>query len=770
MAQRPVLRFICLVLLLALTASGALAWRWFDREILAELPDDLSSLRTFRPPTACEVLAADGSHLDRFAAERRIWVDIDRLPDHVWRAFVAAEDRRFLEHRGVDPRGIARAFLHNLRSTGGRQGGSTITQQVVKNLLVGSERTYRRKLREAVLALRLEQTLSKREILQIYLNIVPLGSGNYGVEAASLDYFGRPASRIDRGEAALIAGLVPSPSRFSPRRNPASAKVRRDLVLRRLAADGHLDEAALAAELSRPLERPPARSREPGKPGAAFVTRVRRQLRDVLGARRLERQGLKVFTSMDPAAQAEAEAAVREAVAAVEQRQGRRVILGRIDPGPTDVQPFDAALLSTDGSAMEGPPGVGDCLQARVPEDAATDSLIAGGVTFRLDPEEQTVLVHRGDGKPPAAFDAIARPRDIVAVCLVADDVVVLDPQPHAEGAAVVVENATGRIKALVGGFADVLEGFVRATQSRRQAGSAFKPFVYAAALAHGRRQTDVVMDGPVALRAGGGRMWRPQNYDGEHVGRISLRRALAKSINTVAVRLFVEVGQERVRRVAGDAGISSPLGRDPTLALGSAEVSPLELAMAYSTFARAGLAMEPSFIDRVERLDGVVLARSGQSVSRDGVLGALPGGPGKQALQPAVAYELYDMLREVVASGTARRALLPGRDRAGKTGTTNEYVDAWFAGMTPTHTVVVWIGTDGTQSLGQDETGGRAALPAWQRIMATLESDADAALPVPDEAILIRTPAGGWVGAPRGVGALTDAKPSRHEPLPDWR
>jgi len=334
-----------------------------------------------------------------------------------------------------------------------------------------------------------------------------------------------------------------------------------------------------------------------------------------------------------------------------------------------------------------------------------------------------------------------------------------LDPRPWAEGATVVVHNATGRVRALVGGYQDALEGFVRATQSRRQPGSSFKPFVYATALKTGKSQLDQVYDGPISLPGGNNRMWSPRNFDNKYFGNLPMRTALAKSLNTVAVRFTYELGPRRVAETARSLGVRTPLRTDMSISLGSSEVSPMDLAMAYATIARMGAPTDPVLIDSIRDQSGKLIGVAGGEVVIDGeVIGRLPGGPEPRALPAGVAYELADMMREVVRAGTARRAFREDVDRAGKTGTTNDYVDAWFVGFDPGHTVAVWVGSDGTESVGNRETGGTTALPAWIRIMDGLEASGPPRFPVPDEAVLVQI-GGAWYGFPRG------RVPSRHLP-----
>lgn len=740
-----------LVLLLVILAGGAAGWVWFDRNVLATLPTDLSSFRTYRPPTSCRVYAANGVQIDTFWLERRIWVPLAELPEVVPAAFIAAEDRRFMVHRGVDFFGIIRAVWANLLAGRQQQGGSTITQQLVKNLIVGKERSYVRKLREAALAFRLEKELSKQQILELYLNYIALGSGNYGVEAAAQDYFGISARALNAGQAALLAGLVPAPSRYSPRTSPDRAAKRRLLVLDAMVETG----ALLPEDADRHRDDPVLNPREIKRDrrlGAAYATEVRRELRRSIPTELAASEGLEVRTALDLDLQRTAEGAVQKALLALEQRQGRAGAVRHLSPNVAEQFAARAHGMDRSPAGEVLYPRAGDCFEALATADRDLDTLVAGGFTFALEKAERAVRVRgRAEGDKPAALQTVVSSGDVLRVCLVDQGRVKLDPRPWSEGAAVVMENATGRVIALVGGFDVAIEGFVRATQARRQPGSSFKPYVYATALLGGKTQLTEVVDGPLALPAGGGKTWSPKNYDGRYRGKVTLRQAFAQSLNTVAVRLVLQEGVDDVIHTARLLGIRSPIRNDPTVALGSSEVTLMEHVVAYSTIARMGMRAEPIFIEELLDARHALIAGPGGEVNIGGQrLGRLSGGPGRRVLPPGVAYELADMMRAVVQKGTARAALRPGLDRAGKTGTTNGFVDAWFVGFTPRYTVGVWIGTDGTSTLGDKETGGRAALPAWVEIIEALPHVEGERFPIPDEAVLVRAE-NEWVGLPRG-------------------
>ncbi len=762
--------------------GGWFAWDWFDREILSTLPPDLGRETDFRIPCSVQVYDSAGERVDSFYLERRVWVPIDQLPEHVWQAFVASEDRRFFEHRGVDPIGIARALAVNLRGGETRQGGSTITQQLVKNLLVGKERSYRRKLREAVLAYRLDDELDKMQLLELYVNFIALGSGNYGVEAAAQDYFGVSARELDVGQAAMLAGLVPAPSRYSPRHDPQLAAQRRENVLRLMVQQGFTTPAEASRHLADPVVVP--RTSASKGLNAAYLTETRREIRRLFGGELAYAEGLQVHTPLDSRVQRIAEEAVRDGLSELEARQGAR--------GPVRRIPEEARagfLARGDGLPLDAQtravraPVAGECFS--VVADDATGAVSAGPFRFALHPDDLSARVRTGIGTPARPLAEVLARGDVLDACMPQDAAPTSPPvvrrraRPWAESAAVVLENATGNVVALVGGYDVGLEGFVRATQALRQPGSSFKPFVYATALRGGMRQVDTVVDAPFSIPGTNGLPWSPRNYDGEYHGVIPLRKALALSLNTVAVRLAHTHGIDAVTRLATDLGVRTPLRSDLTVALGSSEVTPMDLASAYASLARMGIRIDPAWITRVEDRNGRVLARAGERIAfvrpsfpwGGGALpprnappgdtasrgaGRLPGGAGVRVMDAGTAYVMVDMMRNVFYAGTAKKGQREGMDFGGKTGTTSGFVDAWFVGFSPRYTVAVWVGTDGTASLGDKETGGKAALPTWSRIMEALPNVPGERFPVPDDAVLVPAVPDvrgtAWLGFVRGT------------------
>jgi 1A family penicillin-binding protein len=584
------------VFLLVVLAAGG----WTATCGFAGCPSTADIL-AFRPSEGGRVLDRAGAPIGRLTYVRRVNVPLSRVPRHVRAAFIAVEDRRFYYHHGVDWRGAARALVRNVSRGDVSEGFSTITMQVVRNAFVprlAQERTLRRKLIEIRLAYRLERALTKQQILALYLNVIYLGNGAYGVEAASRDLFGKSVDRLTVAEGATLAALARGPSLYAPRRHPDRAVARRNLVLTVMAREHYLSDTLAARARAEPLRLSPAEWK-PREDRSFAVDPVRAAVDSLLGDD--EQVGdLIVYTTLDGRAQRAAEAAVRRQADAIERSAGA----------------------------------------------AGRDTL---------------------------------------------------------QGAFIALDPRNGELRAIVGGRRYVPGGFNRALTARRQPGSAFKPFVYATALARGLTPAAVLEDTPVAITAEHGVIWRPVNYDGQYAGRLTLRRALMRSANAATVRLGQAVGERRVASFAHRAGIQSPLAAVPALALGAAEVTPIELVTAYAPFANGGLAVAPSLIRRIEAGDGTVLWRA-------------PARKRERVLDPAAAFQLTSMLRSVVDGGTGRSL----RDRgvrgpvAGKTGTTNDGADVWFVGYTPTLVAAVWFGYDAPRPIGSSASGGRLAAPAW--------------------------------------------------------
>ena len=592
--------FAAVVIVLLLLSGGTTLWMATCG--LDGCPSD-AQLEGFRPSEGSRVLDRNGESLGRLTYVRRINVPLDRVPRHVRAAFIAAEDRRFYYHGGIDWRSAGRALVRNFRSLEVREGFSTITMQVVRSAFLprlSQERSLRRKLIEIELARRLERALPKQRILELYLNVIYLGNGIYGVEAASRDLFGKSVDALTVGEAALLAGLARGPSLYSPRRHPERARARRSVVLGQMAREGYLDARGVARGDAEGFALA-ASGWKPRRRLSQALDAVRAAVDSILGDDAGSAGDVVVHTTLDADAQRAAERAVADRAAAIERG------------------------------------------------------------TARVD----------RDG------------RDL-------------------QGALVAVDPRTGAIRALIGGRRYVQRGFNRALGAHRQPGSAFKPFVYAAALTDGYTPATLVDDSPVEV-ADGARVWRPVNFGGEYAGTVTLRRALMTSANAATVRVSRAVGERRVAELARKAGLSGELDPVPSLALGAVEVTPLELAVAYAPFANGGYRVEPSLVRRIDLPDGTVLWRAPER-KRERVLGA------------AEAFQITSMLRSAVDGGTGHliRELGVRGPVAGKTGTTNNGADVWFVGYTPTVVAAVWFGYDVPRAIAANASGGRLAAPAW--------------------------------------------------------
>ena len=566
-----------------------------------------AQIRSFRAPEGGRILDRNGLLIARLTVVRRVNVPLARVPRHVREAFIAVEDRRFYEHHGLDWRGVFRAAARNAAALGVREGFSTITMQVVRNTYLAryfSERSLRRKMMELRLARLLEKNLTKDQILELYLNVIYLGNGVYGVEAASRDLFGKSVDRLTLAEGAMLAALPKGPSAYTPRNNPERALARRNLVLAVMVREGYVARMRGEEAVRQPIVVAHDEWR-PAQPNDSYaVDAVRAVVDSVLGRRDREAMGdATVYSTLDLRAQLAADRAVSRRAAAIQRESG---------------------------------------------------------------------------GSYGARGDAAV------------------------EGAMVAMDPVTGDVRALVGGRRFERGSFNRALAAHRQPGSAFKPFVYAAALGAGMTPATMVDDEPVEIEQGH-QVWAPSNFGDEYLGRVTLRRALERSANAATVRVSRAVGESRVVDVAHRNGITSPLPALPSLALGAAEVTPFELVAAYSPFANGGLRVRPRLVTRIESADGTSLWTN-------------DGAPAVQVMDPRDAYQLTSMLRAVVDHGTGhtlRDLGVKGRV-AGKTGTTNNGADVWFVGYTPSLVAGFWFGYDTPRTIGPDASGGRLAAPAW--------------------------------------------------------
>jgi penicillin-binding protein 1A len=731
---------------LAVTLVAAFAFWAVWRELTADVPP-VADLLDYRPPAATRVYAADGTQIGEFYVERRYLVPLAQVPQRVRQAFLAAEDAEFYRHRGIDPVGIVRALRANLRRGDIVQGASTITQQVVKQLLLSPERTFERKAKELILAVELENKLSKDDILYLYLNHIYFGAGTYGISAASQTFFGREVADLSLAQAALLAGLPQAPSRYDPLRRPSQARRRQLYVLARMAEVGFITAAERDAAIAEPLHL--QRVKAPTYAAAPwYVEHVRRLLEEQYGPEFAD-LGLQVETAVDLRLQQAAEETLRQGLRRVDRGLGSRRVLRRLPP-----QRVEAYLEKQGRSRPRGGPQqavvtrVGrDELEIRTPwETAVIPSEGLGDGADRRRPGQFRV----GD---VVAVDPLPRGEDGVLRYA-------LDQDPQVEGAMVVIEPETGLVKALVGGVDFERSQFNRAVLARRQPGSAFKPLVYAAAIDKGYTAATIVHDAPIGLPDGRGGTWSPKNFGNKYMGRVPLRTALANSLNTVSVRLAVDIGIDRLRRYLTLFRFPTQFPRHYSLALGSSEVTPFELVRAYAVFASGGRRFEPVFITRVSDANGEPVDFPGSRPHFEPVM------------NPATAYIITSMLEAVVETGTATEARKLGRPSAGKTGTTNDSKDVWFIGYTPELLAGVWIGFDADRDLGR-YTGGRAATPIWTAFMQrALEGQPVREFAQPENVSLVKVDTATGLKAVPGRASRMEAfvagtEPERFAPRP---
>jgi penicillin-binding protein 1A len=689
---------LVLLLPIALTAGLGVAMG-YTMSRLIQVPR-VSELASYRPDIVTEIRGANGSTVARYAIERRFLVERNQIPEAMVKAVLAAEDARFYEHGGIDIIRIGGAALKDLATRRFAQGASTLTQQLARSVFLTPEKSVLRKINEVFLTIEIEKGYSKDQILTMYLNQIYFGHGNYGVEAASTWYFGHPAKQLTIPEAALLAGLIQRPEYFSPLRNPEAARQRRDFVLRRMAEEHYIDAVTRSRSAAEPVVL--ARASHESTVGPYFCEEVRQYLEKKYGNRGLYRQGLRVDSTLDPRMEAWAEEALRWGLRKHDRRSGFRKPRNLVDEG---VDPDSYRDPSWDERSGEGPgPDVEVAVVLSASKTAA--ELRVGRKTFSLPAsafrwtraESPAKAVRRGDLVLVETAEADDGKKETF-----------VSQEPQLEGAVVVLENGTGAIRALAGGYDFNRSKFDRAVQALRQVGSAFKPFVYLTALEEGYTPADTTLDSPISIVIDPKQPpYQPQNYYKKYSGIVTYQNALELSINVPAVRVDLLVGTRRVIETARRLGVRQNLLAYPSLALGAFEVTPLEMTAAYSAFANQGLLFTPRLVERVRDADGVLLEENPPEA--------------KEATSPGTAYVLLSMLRGVMQRGTAAAAAPLKLPLAGKTGTTNDYTDAWFVGSTPKYTIGVWVGHDAKKTLGPKSTGAETALPIWLRIIRKMK------------------------------------------------
>ncbi|NLO80900.1 MAG: penicillin-binding protein 1A [Xanthomonadaceae bacterium] len=741
-------------LFLAALLAGAVGTGVAVAILVPKLPS-VEVLRDVRFQVPLRVYTADGGLIAEFGEKRRIPLQYQEIPELMVKAFIAAEDDRFFKHPGVDYQGLLRAFW-NLVLTGERtQGGSTITMQVARNFFLSSEKTYLRKANEILLALKIERELSKEQILELYLNKIYLGNRAYGVGAAAQVYYGRPVSELDLAEIAMIAGLPKAPSAYNPVANPERAMLRRAYVLRRMRELGFISDQEYAEASAMPNTARAFRVQLDAE--AHYAAEMARTEMVERYGEAAYTDGYRVYTTLDRRAQQAAVAAVRKALLDYDRRHGYR---GPVAQVPREQLQSEQQLQQ----ALSAHPRYGDLRPAVVTalDDAAATVVVQG----LSEPQELPFegmkwarpFINRDVvGDPPKRPGDVVQPGDVIYV-QPWDDGWQLVQLPEVEGALVALSPLDGAIRALVGGFDFFRSKFNRATQAQRQPGSAFKPFVYSAALEKGFTPATIVNDAPVVFRdeALEG-TWRPENYSGRFYGPTRLRVGLTQSRNLVSIRVLRDIGVayavDYITRFGFDRERLAP---NLSLSLGNASVTPLELAAGYAVFANGGYRVTPYLIARVEDADGNVIYEANpprvcpeceqateasplQPVAASAL--APEVNPAPRVISAQNAYLMTSMLQDVVQYGTGRRLLELGRsDLAGKTGTTNDQRDGWFGGFTPHLAVAAWVGFDQSHPMGAGETGARNALPMWLEFMrVALDGVPEQPMPLPEGLVTVR-------------------------------
>lgn len=709
------------VILAWMASMGILAGVLVIGAILAyfstQVPD-FRGLTEYRPALISKVYDRHGNIIAEYANERRIWVPINEIPKPVIQAFLAAEDTHFFEHGGVDFKAIARAFLVNL-FTDRMQGGSTITQQVAKTFLLSSERTMTRKIKELILSWQIERAYSKNEILELYLNRIFLGNGSYGIGAAAETYFSKTLDELTVGERAMLGGMPQAPSRYNPVRNPVAAQKRRDIIIRRMEAEGFINKAEADAAVAAPLQLNLSPLKQ-GEEAPHFAEFIRRTAVEQYGEKALYEDGLAIYTTLDLNLQRNAEKAVYTGLRDFDRRKGWRGPLAKLD----SLNNWEEQLSALEGKYVHS---------SRIGYPAVVLSAKKGEVKLGLPTGEEGVLDNAsakwtGKGNPANWLKA----RDVVMVKPQKAEAkdgtrkFALEQLPAVQGALVAIDVQSGDVLAMVGGLGEGV-GFNRAVQAKRQVGSSFKPFVYAAALENNYTPASTILDAPVVFRFEG-KEWKPSNYDNTFGGPTTLRTGLEKSRNLMTIRLAQDVGMRQVADLTRRLGITDKVPTtDLSVALGTLNFSLMDMTSAYAVFPRGGTALPPRYLRRVQDAAGTTLYRGRPACeSCLAPLGAspdtapsLPLDEAKSAISPQVAYQMTSMLQGVVQRGTAYALRSLNRPVGGKTGTTNDYIDAWFVGFTPSLAVGVWVGYDTPKSLGYGETGARSAVPIWRDFVA---------------------------------------------------
>lgn len=695
-----------------------------------DLPD-YKQLKEYQPPITTRLYAADGKMIAEYATEKRVFVPVYAIPKPVIYAFLSAEDKNFFSHKGVDFYGVLRAVIKNLQniSSGKRlEGASTITQQVAKNFLLTNETSFERKIKEAILAFRMEKTFTKSHLLELYLNEIYLGNRSFGVAAASLNYFDKSLNEMSLEEVALLAALPKAPSAFDPYRNPERAKERRDWVLQRMYEDGRVTKAQMEKAQEQPIKLQ-NRYREDFMAARYFTEEVRRDLVKNYGDDVLYLGGLSVRTTLDPHLQKVAVNALRNGLEAYDRRHGYRGAVGKIENmkdwqeelkkipfplGARETWRLAVVLKSTDSKLVIGM------------NDGAEGEIPLADLGWARRANKKTIT-----GGAISSATQVASVGEVILVFKAKEDKkdkeYYLRQIPSVEGGIVALDPHTGRVIALHGGYSADISSFNRVTQAKRQPGSAFKPFIYLAALDEGFTPANIILDAPFVYDQGPGLpKWRPTNYTKEFYGPTPLRVGIEKSKNLMTVRLAYHIGMEKVAEYAKKFGVIDNLQPHLAMSLGAGETTLMRMASAYAIFANGGKKVVPSLVDRIQDRNGKTIYKSDVRECKncnlliDWQQQEVPIIPDdkEQIADPRTNYQMVSMLEGVIQRGTAMKMKSLNRPIAGKTGTTNESKDTWFMAFTPNLVVGTYVGFDDPRSLGRTETGSSVALPIVKEFM----------------------------------------------------
>jgi penicillin-binding protein 1A len=693
--QKVVGRIVFGILLLFSIGVGALSGMLLV--YLSDLPQ-VSELENYRPDVITEVYSGDNQIIGSFAMERRVIVDYRRIPRVLQEAVIAVEDQNFERHIGVDFRRILSAAWTDLITWKKREGASTLTQQLSKNLFLTADKSFKRKFQEILLSIQIERRYTKQQIMTLYANQMYIGNGLYGFAAGADYFFNKPIEQLSLEEAAMLSGLVQRPSATSPITTPKACMARRNHVLDRMVAEQYITREQAESAKKQPIV---LRLHQPSNDMAPyFIEEVRQYLEAKYGTDTVHEKGLKVYTTLNMDMQRAAQEALRQGLRDYDKRHGWRGIqqniyndhLGTLETYQSDdwKRPIVTGTISTG-------------LVTEVNFRQATIKI--GPYVGRVAPPD---FAWTHIGSPVGIFHAgDLAPFKIVSVDDKAKTVkLTLEQEPKAQGALLAIEPGTGEVKAMVGGYDFITSKFNHATQAFRQVGSSFKPYVYTTALLDGMKPDDTVLDAPVSFSSGGG-LYSPHNYDGKYEGVITLRRALAQSRNIPALKIAAKVGIKNVIETAKRFGITAKMEPYLPTALGSADITLWEQVSAFTTFPNDGVRVEPHEIRRVTSYSGEVLEENYPSVS--------------EVIPSEIARNMVSLMQGVIEFGTSTRAKVLKRPLAGKTGTTNDFTDAWFIGYTPSLTSGVWVGFDEKKSLGKGETGAKAALPVFIQFMQSV-------------------------------------------------